>query len=453
MAVGPALSRFARWMLLALAGLAQAAPLDFNDALTLALAGPSLEVAGLQLALAQKQLEIAASPVTAELSGGYSATWGVLDAPGLPAPQRLDERGFDPFALTAAFNVVPFGPRYDQVQRARLNVLRAEQALRDERARLALEVTRHFLGALRAEQQLVLAERQLALAEESLAATKVRQEAGAATSAQLLQAELAVRRALHEVAEAERAKAQALASLSLSVGSTVSAVAGDVPMVVAPATDDLGRLAERGDVLAARLALAEAELTAAAALRDNLPSGSVSLSYLRQQGEQRLGVGAGFDTRGYQPSLSVTFDPSAAPTGNLPDAVASSVRLGISARIPLDSALPAALEAAALAVEQAALQLMLTIARAELELASRQRELAAAEAGLALSEALLAQSRQLAQETSARYELGLVSVLERDQAELGVLEAELATARARDAVLLARLALIIALALDPLEVF
>lgn len=224
-------------------------------------------------------------------------------------------------------------------------------------------------------------------------------------------------------------------------------------MVATPPVDDLGRLAERSDILAARLALADAELTAAGTLRDNLPSGNLSLSYARQRGEQRLGFGGGFDTRSFQPSLSLSFDPDATPTSNLPDATSSSWRLGISARVPLDAALPAALQAAALAVEQASLQLTLAIARAELELNNRQREVEAAEATLDLSEQLLAQSHLVAQDTEARYALGLVSSLERDQAELSAAEAELAAARARDSVLLARLALAAALALDPLEIF
>lgn len=443
----------ALWLALVICGLAQAQPLAFNQALDLALKSPSLEIARLQAELAHRQLEVAASPLSAELTAGFSATWGTIDAPGLPEPRSLDDRSWDPFALTTAFNVVPLGPRFDRLQRARFNLLRAEQALRDERARLLLETTRHYLNALRATEQAALAERQLALAQNTLAATQARQEAGAVTAAQLLQSEIAVSRAHSQIADAERAKAAALALLSLSVGATVSSVAGEPPMAAAPPTGDLGQLAERSDVLAARLALAEAELTASSTLRDNLPSGSLSLSYARQQGERRLALGAGFDTRSYQPSLSLSFDPDAALAGNLPDATSSSFRLGISARVPLDAALPAALQAAALAVEQASLQLTLAINRAELELNNRQREVEAAEAALGLSEQVLAQSRRVAQDTEARYALGLVSSLERDQAELSAAEAELAAARARDGVLLARLALAAALALDPLEIF
>jgi outer membrane protein TolC len=442
----------ALWLALAICGLAQAQPLAFNQALDLALNSPSLEIARLQAELAHQQLAVAASPIGAELTAGYSATWGVREAPGLLEPRSLDDRSWDPFALTTAFNVVPFGPRFDRLQRARFNLLRSEQALRDERARLLLETTRHYLSALRATEQAALAERQLALAQDTLAATQARQEAGAVTAAQLLQSEIAVSRAHSQVADAARAKAAALALLSLSVGTTVTAVAGEPPIAAAPPTGELGQLAERSDILAARLALAEAELTASSTLRDNLPTGSLSLSYARQQGERRLALGAGFDTRSFQPSLSLSFDPDAV-AGNSPDATSSSFRLGLSARVPLDAALPAALQAAALAVEQASLQLTLAIHRAELEVNTRQREVEAAETALGLSEQLLAHSRLVAQDTEARYALGLVSSLERDQAELSAAEAELAAARARDGVLLARLALAAALALDPLEIF
>lgn len=445
--------RLALWLALAVCGLAQAQPLDFNQVLTLALKSPSLELAQLQAELARQQLAVAASPLSAELTAGFSATWGTLEAPGLTEPRSLDDQAWDPFVLTTAFNVVPLGPRLDRLQRANFGLLRAEQALRDERARLVLDTTRHYLSALRATEQAALAGRQLALAQDMLAATQARQEAGAATTAQLLQSELAVGRAQSQIADAERTKAAALALLSLSIGANVASVAGEPPLAAAPMVDDPGQLAERSDILAARLALAEAELTAASTLRDNLPSGSLSLSYAGQQGERRWGLGAGFDTRSYQPSLSISFDPDAPLAGNLPDSTSSSFRLGISARVPLDTALPAALQAATLNVEQASLQLTLAIARAELEVATRQREVEAAAAGLNLSEQLLAQSLLVAQDTEVRYALGLVSSIERDQAELDAAEAALSAARARDGLLLARLALVAALAMDPLEIF
>ena len=472
----------------------EAAPGDvtFAGALALALESPAVALAETNLDFARRQLEVVSSPLAAEFSGGYTRTRGALESPIFPEAESLSESGLDPLALTATLNVVPFGPRYDNAQRARWSVLQAESAARDARADALLDASGRYLAALRAGQTVALRRAEVDQAAESLTATRTRREAGAANDLEVAQAEVALSQAQSDLAEAQRSEVQALSALSLTLGVPVAAVAGEpganrtVGDVVAGGQDgsvqdaspesllqgenaqdaastvsteenpSADALAARSDVQNAQLNVLEQELTAQATLRDNLPNGSLSLGYTRNVNTRALQVGAAYSTsgpNGYQPALSFSYDPNAQSLLNDAESRANNVSVNLSVSVPLDVRLSAALRAARLNVEASRMQAERVLELARLEVTGAQNSVAAASASLEVAQNLLEQSRAALAATQSRFNLGLISPLELSQAKIDAAEAELTYARAEDALLTARLELARALALDPLEVF
>ena len=198
----------------------EAAPgnVTFTRALALALESPAVALAETNLDFARRQLEVVSSPLAAELSGGYTRTRGALESPVFPEAESLSESGLDPLALTATLNVVPFGPRYDNAQRARWSVLQAESAARDARADALLDASGRYLAALRAGQTVALRRAEADQAAESLTATRTRREAGAANDLQVAQAEVALSQAQSGLAEARRSQVQAPLCVVVDLG-------------------------------------------------------------------------------------------------------------------------------------------------------------------------------------------------------------------------------------------
>ena len=472
------------WLLVAiqpslLAG-AQGGPLGFEEALALALESPTVALAETNLDLARRQLEVVASPLSAQLSGGYTNTRGALESPIFPEAESLSTSGLDPLALTTTINVVPFGPRFDNAQRARWGVLRAESGLRDAQADALLDASGRYLSALRAAQTAALRGSEVEQAATILEATRERLEAGAASDFEVAQAEVALGQARSDLSEAERGEVQALSALSLTLGVSVAAVADELGGGAAgdggepggargeaqpveetglsadPLTGSLDSLLNRSDVQEARLNVLEQELTARATLRDNLPGGSLSLGYTRNVNTRALQAGVAYSTigpNGYQPALSFSYDPNAQSLLDEAEARASSVSVSLDVSVPLDLRLSAALRAARLNVEASRMQAERVLELAELEAAGARDNVAAARASLEVAGDLLEQSRAALEAAQSRFELGLISPLELSQAQIDAAEAALTYARAGDALLTARLELARALALDPLEVF
>ena len=455
-------------------------PLTFEEALALALESPTVALAETNLDFARRQLEVVASPLSAQLSGGYTRTRGALESPTFPEAEDLSTSGLDPLALTTTLNVVPFGPRYDSAQRARWGVLRAENALRDARTDALLDASARYLSALRAAQTVALRRSEVEQAATTLEATRERLGAGASTDFEVAQAGVALSQARSDLAEAERSEVQALSSLSLTLGVSVSAVApsesavdgaegpeaqvqdeiaqpaGETSPLADPSADLTDFLLNRSDVREARLNVLEQELTARATLRDNLPGGSLSLGYTRNVNTRALQVGAAYSTvgpNGYQPALSFSYDPNAQSLLDELEARSSSVSVSLDVSIPLDLRLSAALRAARLNVEASRMQAERVLELARLEAMGAQNNLAAARASLEVAGELLEQSRAALEAAQRRFELGLISPLELSQARIDAAEAALTYARAEDALFTARLDLARALALDPMEVF
>ena len=382
---------------------------------------------------------------------------------------------------------MPFGPRYDNAQRARWGVLRAESAARDARAGALLDASGRYLTALRAGQAVALRRAALDAADENLAAARTRRAAGAANDFEVTQAEVALSQARSDLAEAERNQIQALSSLSLTLGVPVSAVAGepggsrtvDAPINTVQSADSnlqggsggeagmvsseelsfgasaTDPLSARSDVQDARLTVLEQELTAQATLRDNLPGGSLSLGYTRNVNTRAFQASAAYSTsgpNGYQPALSFSYDPNGKSLLDNADSSANNVSVNLSVSVPLDIRLSAALQAARLSVDASRMQAERVLELARLETSGARESVAAAQTSVEIAGTLLEQSRAALEAAQRRFDLGLISSLELSQANVDAASAELTYAQARDALLNARLELARALALDPLEV-
>ena len=428
-------------------------PLTFQDALSLVDQSPRVVLAAGQLELAQEQLNVSASWLQTELASGYTRRSTRSSA----ADEASGEgSGVDPITLSAVFNVVPYGPRYDQTRQQRFGVERAQATLRNERAEVAIDVTEQYQNALRAGQQISLSQAQLELRELLLEAERTRLGAGTATTGDVLEAEIAVQEALQDLLDAERNEVQAFAALTTTLGVAVSEVAGDLPTSSFEAEPSEGLLELRSEITDARLGVAEAELTAASTLRENLPSGTLDTGFSSSTNSSTLQLGAQYSLNGpnaYQPTLSFSIDPDTGVQELGPGQDAQSFSVGIGVRVPLDVALNDALDAARLNVEQSQLRLEQALTLARLEVSNQQAAVATAEANIDLAEQVLGQRQTTLQMTGERLELGLVSPLDVQQATVSVQEAELTLAQARDTLRLAHMRYAAALALEPLEVF
>lgn len=424
-------------LLLELAGsaLAQGPALSFDQVIELALQGPSVRLAELQLEQTREEL--------AALSGLFS----VNASAGYRRSLREDSHNFNPITINATLNIIPYGPGFDAEVQAGQRLIQAELALGDARADVVVDATQRYATALRSSQEVTLAAAELAYARAVLEATSEQVDAGAAGPSQQLGAELTVREAEHRLSAAARALTGALEALGNLLGVEVSAVLGEPPTATLPVgIDPQARTGQRSDVLNAKLNLAQAERSVAAAIRDALPSGSLNLSYSSTENGQNLKLGAGFDTRSFQPNLGLSFDP------DVPGADGSSFSLEVSIQLTLDTGTPAALQAANLAVATARQRLEQVRSAAGLDIAERKRALADAEAALRLGQSRLELLQLDLEAAATRRELGLVGPLELTRAELDVKAARLGSSRARDSLTLSLLRYAQSLALDPLEV-
>ena len=433
------------FLLLGFVATVHAETLTFGRVLTLVPQSPAVVTAAQDLELAQHARDIERSPLSLNLSGGVRAATGaaVVGNDGLPITDT-GPIAVDPITLNATLNVVPLGPNAAAGERADAAVTQAETVYQDAREDTLLAAVEAYLNALRNAQQQNVLRRGAEVARFALDGVRAKLEAGAAGEAEVLEAQLALAQAESDLATSLREGAEGLGTLTSVLGVAVDGVVGPVKVKPVPQPGDLaGQLERRGDVIRARLALREAELAEADTRFGLLPSGTASVGYTRSVGGQGVALGAsvGSDSA-FQPSVSVGYQPFSTVT----DGGAFSASLGVS--VPLDPVTPKVLETAALRTTQARTDFTNTLALAKLELGSRQRELAAAEASLDLAARQLGLSSQLLTGVRRRFDLGLIAPLELKQAQQSRLTAQLARAKAQDAVLLAQLRLARALALN-----
>jgi outer membrane protein len=443
-------------LFVAVAGFVAAqTPLSFSQALELSQRSPSVVLAQGQRDLAQKQLEVTRGTFSGQFSAGYTQTWGEARATlpdGSEETTDLNDGSLSPFELSGTFNVVPFGPKADEIQKAMWGLERAELNLRDAQATAVINTAQSYLTALRATQETDLKTFSVEVAAQQLEANRVRRESGAATDQQVLQAEIALGQAQNELATAQRLGLQSLAALSNQLGVPVESVSGEAPAVTEPAALDINQqLLQRADVQQALRAVQEAELNAASTTRQYLPSGSLSITFAATEETRQFSAGVGYDTKSYQPNASLSYDPSF-PQG-ADGSSSNTFSINVGATVPLESSLAPALEAARLTIEQSRQQAEQTQELASLEITNAERQLVAARSGVELSQQLLGGSQVTYDNTKERFDLGLIIELDVLTAEEALRESQLNLARARDSYLNALLQYVHSLAVNPMEVF
>jgi outer membrane protein TolC len=474
-----------------LGAVAFAEPLSFTEAIARVDQAPTVVIAERAVALARRQLELVGSPLRAELGGGYARTWGErVAAEGAP-PVDLADGNFDPVRLVLTLPHLGVGPSADAEARARADLARAEADLAAVRRGQRIELTAAYAGALRATRSADLARAEAALATLELEAAQARFEAGAVTATDVARVEAAVSRAESAVHAADREAALALARLELALGtpgvtpteapptpevsgmptsSASTATAGaaaqpaatlavadltalDLTMLRAVAdgvaTPGVDAMSARPDVMAAALAVAESERSAAATLRDNLPSGSLNASFAHGNDRNALTLGAALDSRSLTPSVSASYDPDDGLPGLMEGGSNTAFSLGVSVRIPLDVSVGSAIDGARLARERAAAQLELAIARAELDLRRLAHDVVTAWESVEAAERAANLAADDAEMAQRRFAAGTLSELAARRSGLEAERARLDAERAGDAMHLAWLRYLDGLAAVP----
>lgn len=431
-------------------GAASDHALTFADAQRLAAQAPTVRLAERALDLARRQLAVTGVPVRGELGGGYRWTTGERDL-GAAGVVDLGDTGFDPVTLTLAFPTVGIGPGADALARAHADVERAVAELAAARRGARLDAAQGFQRALRARHALTLAVADRTLAELELAAAALRRVAGAASTADLSRLALALDRAHAAVAAAEHEVTAADRLLAVTLGAAVGPPVGPLPDPLAWIADAEAAWERRTDVLNARLQADDTNRLAGSALRDNLPSASLSFAAAFSDADRSLQFGAGFDTRTLQPSANLSFDPDSGGPGLPADGQSRSFTVAIGLRVPLYPAVGDAIVAASIGRERAAALLELTRARAEIDVEQRRIDLESAAANADLAHAgaeLAAADLELAR---LRFAGGHLAELALRRADIDAARARLDAERASDTTRLAALRLLDALAVDPAD--
>ena len=426
--------------------LAWAQNLSYEEALTDLENTPQMILALLQLESAQKNLEVSSSLFQGEASLGYSQTWGEKTSSDQSNPEDLGNSDWEGISVSGRINVIPYGPHAESVQRARWQLEQAELNVRDERASTIITVTEQYQNALFAKKTWNIEQKTLELAELQLEAVTTQFESGAANETQRLQAELSLKQAEEGVRSAEQSFIQALQALSVTLGQSVTDVSGALTESRRPVNER--PLEARADIINAATSVQDAEITVMNGLRQALPSASLSLNYGLSPEEGRFDLGARIDTNSYQPTLSASYDPDFNMQQN-----AQTFRLDLSLSIPVDVSVASALEAANLSLKQSELREAQTRELALLDIASKEAQANSAEVQVVLSQERRNQQETLLEAIQARFDAGLVSMLELKQAELDVLNSQLSLVQSQNALRVAHMNLAVAYAMNPLEVY
>lgn len=403
-------------------------PLTLEAALLQAQTGPDALIAEARFAAAEESLAAARTLVSGELTAAVIETWA-------PAGWTTTVS----YGATLGFNAVPLGPQHEAAIRANSALERARAQQTETRDRTIIAVTRAFLSAQRAEEELTLARRELELSRHRLDATSALLQAGAATPEQARSAELGTARAENTLFSAERGVEAALDELSYLLGVNVNELSPSdySPLPKEAHRGSVARLEQRADVTDDRLAVIEAELSLSAAARAARPRVSVTLDARRATDNGNLAASIGFDTRNYQPTIKLNASTTTAVT----TAAQSSVALNLAVAVPLGTAPSLELSTAQHSLDAAAVRLEQTRFAAINDVESKRRAVALTEQRLALEQLTVEQSQAAAEQTRTRHELGLVTTTEIESAELQLSRAQLARVRAADALLIAKLEL------------
>jgi HAE1 family hydrophobic/amphiphilic exporter-1 len=414
------------------------ASLTFEQALRSAMRAPDVQSAEAGLTIARSRLTARTATVQGNVSVDAGSSWDLANGGNTLSAS---------VGANATFNVLPYGPSQDALERAQASVTRAEAALRSTTGATVVAVAGEYLTALRADQQVAVQQEALALAQAKLQAEQARNQAGAASDADVLAAQLDVAGAADDLASAQRSARRALSALSQTLGMQVGAADGGTGAAIdAAALAADADLSKRADVIGASLDVASARLDLQGARRDTGISVDTALSFSGSTDTTGVKLSAGFDTASFQPTVGATVSVT---TGG---ATSSSLSAGVGLTIPIDGGSGATVAAYQTALELANAQLARTRDAASVDVADARRNLEGETQQLSLQEQLAAQAGTILEQTRQRFELGLVSVLDVQTANLSLHQAQLARDRSGDAVLIAGVQLAQAMALDPMEV-
>ncbi len=411
---------------------------------------PSVAIATMSLESSQAQLNIISSPIKAELSASYNKTWGEFTANTIT--KSLDSEDFSPISLSANFNIVPYGPAYEQVIKASWNLEQAQNNLRDARNKQIIDLTKSFSNALIAKEQVSLSKARLLYSQLKLEQIQILYQSGTSNQAQLEQAKIALQQSENDLENKKRNYQQSLLSLSLSTGQKITAIIGNLSASVTYELNIDEQINHRTDIQTALIALQRAKLEASSTLRDNLPYGTFSLGYNHASNIDSFNLAASYNTKSFQPSLNASYDPDFKPQSAVSGQVSDSYTLGLKLVIPLDAALPDALYLSDLTIKQAEMQLEQAIELAKFDIANKLNSLRASEANLELSLAILEQSKNNLDITTKRFNAGIVSELDLNQSQNNLLESNINLQIAKNQVLLAKMQIASSLSINLLEV-
>mgnify|MGYP006273187913 CR=1 FL=1 len=424
--------------------------LEYAELLVLADASPAVAAARLALASAERQAAARGSPLSFTGSAGYAATSGELDPGGFGEAEDLGGDDVAPIAVGVRVDPFVLGPAADELARARQAVTAAREDLAAARRQARIDALSGFQDALAAERAAALADADAALAVREVDAARERRDAGAASELQVAEAELALARAEQARAAAARQAEVALRSLAVTLGREVPPPAGPLPD---PAPlPDLATLSfdRRGDVQDARRAVADADRTADATVRDALPTLTLDLAYSRGDDAATLLLGGSIDSASLAPSLRLSYDPDSGPPGVLAeDGRLDRFEVSLRLDVAFSPGLGDALAAVRIGQEQARARRDVVLSSADVAL--ERAWLAALDASERL--ALAADARDLAaraaEVTRLRADAGAVAPIVAARAELDVRRADADLISARDAYRLALFRLLDAAAVPP----
>ena len=423
--------------------------LGYAELLTLVGDAPSVQVAELALERAARQASATAVPLDLALSGGYDRRSGSLVAAEGAPSEDLGGGDVAPLGLTVRIDPALRGAGADELARARASVAAARDELAATRRSARIDAVEAFQTALRAEASAELAEVEATLAALEADAMRQRLAAGAASELDVAQAELALARAQQGRDAARRQLRLAQRALETVLGRAVPPPSGPLPAPPALPERNDASLDLRPDVRAARRDVDEADRTAAASVRDVLPTLTLETGFTSGDADRSWSLAASIDSDRLAPRLNASFDPDDGVQGVGPGGSLSRFEIGVRAEIPFSPALSDALAAVRTGQDQARVRSASASDRARIAVdrAYANAQDAAERAELARRSAQL--ERENERIVRLRAEAGAASDAAVRRAELQTRRADLDADRAVDDLRLAVFRLLDALAVDP----
>lgn len=418
----------------------------------------AVRLAILQAERAQLAAASAGAIVSGSLRTGVDASWRATDA-GPNSPAGWDT-SLGAISLSTNWYVVPAGPTHDTAQRALRSLELALDALSDALRDAIVDVFERLVALERLGAQEALAEARQDLAARSRDAVAEQLAAGTVAPAALADAELSVFQAEGELAvvRADATAARLAFERGFGVGvetlwqpavdplaalrAAASAVVAPTPLALAPDEFDaaVASSARVGDALRA---VDDALTALERARREAGVSVALSARVVNTSDAGRVTLGAGWDTRSLQPTADLSIDPWN------PLAAQTTATFGATASWSFGGNAATAVAQAEVDEALARERLQQAWSAAALELENVLRADDQAQRALAVAAERHAQRRTQLASVRVRADLGLVSPLELQRAELDALDAALALLRADDQARAARLRLEAALGRTP----